>query len=134
MSINFKQIKDPEEYLNLVQQYSYLVDKELSAVESRLSELTPEEIAKRLPKFISLVNVIGYLRGQDSVFSETRPEGITFQKDLYANEDNFEGRLQRLIDIVNTDSDATLLHRERLNEYYLESRGLRGTDASYTLK
>ncbi len=131
MAISFTQMQSSEEYKDLIQKYSYLVDQELSRIESQLSELTPQDVAGVLPKFISAINVIGYLRGQDGMFIEARPGSITFQKDLYENEDAFEERLRKLISYVKKDSKSFLQYRNLLNEYYLEARGLRSTKASF---
>lgn len=109
---------NPDEYLFLVEHYSYLVDQELGVVE-RASE--NQYVIDRLPHLICLVNVVGYLRGQDNVFMNSRPEGIPFQDALYTNEALFEKRLAAVIGRVR-ESGGEVALRTRLEQYLVNFR------------
>lgn len=113
-----------EEYHQLVAWYAGLVDVAFSEVEKDSGVL--EQVC-RVPHLISAVNVLGYLRGQHSLFMESRPDGITYQKELYALEDASEKRLTDLISKLQSEGQQELL-TEALTQYYLTFR--LPTDAS----
>lgn len=123
MSIVFKKTEKPEEYKDLVEKFSYLVDKELAVLEKRAGDTDIDSVISRMPQLISLVNAIGYLRGQDNVFLDFRPRGLgEVQKELYDNERLFEDRLRALIDFINKSNDLKEYARV-LEEYFLKYRG-----------
>jgi hypothetical protein len=120
MAINFKAVETKEEYLNLVEKFSFLVDSELKLTEGYIESHNNDSIISSLPKLISLANTIGYLRGQDNAFIDVRPQGMGIQDDLYQNEDNFEARLNKIIDyIVANDKEG---YTNRLNQYFIKAR------------
>jgi hypothetical protein len=123
--MDYLNITSSEDYLRLVTQYSFLVDHELSLFEVSISEGTrPLDIADRIPKLISLVNVIGYLRGQDGAFSNMHEYRKEAKADLYQNEDDFEKRLSSIIEYITSDTEAMKWCRAKLMEYYLLHRGM----------
>lgn len=73
-----------------------------------------------MPAIISLVNTVGYLRGQDGMFLDIRPRTEN-QGEFYKYEDQFETRLDKLIDIL-MDSDEKDFYIERLESYLIKSR------------
>lgn len=129
LAIQFRSPQNQDEYIDMVERFSGLVDKEMKKTESEENPGRIHAIASRLPALISLVNTIGYLRGQDGVFLDFRPEdmhGSDIQGYLYKNEDEFEKRLQNLIDEVGTSDDASF-YRETLERYYITARTARAS-------
>ena len=123
--MELKQPATAEEYMRMVEQFSWLVDRELKDAEKEISDSPrPWQGAGMLPKLISLVNVIGYMRGQDGVFLDSRPFEVStqFQSDLYKNEDSFEGRLNNLIVKVCETSEGVSELKRRIEEYYILHR------------
>ncbi len=57
MSIEFKKIETAEEYIDLVEKLSYLVDKELTKLEKRIEKEGVSSILGARPQVISLVNM-----------------------------------------------------------------------------
>lgn len=119
--MEFAEIKTPEAYRQLVEQFSFLADKELQKYEVWASQGNLHEMALGLPKIISIVNVIGYLRGQDGAFSDIRPK-TDFQPELYKNEDFFEKRLFALITQVNASKQEAPTYKLAVHTYYLKAR------------
>lgn len=119
MPISPKPINDAEEYKDLVEKFSFLVEKEFEKCE-KMKDGDILGVIQNLPKLISLVNTIGYLRGQDGAFLEARPH-TDFQPDLYKNEDVFEAKLYKLIDFISSP-EAKARYRQRLEEYFLKAR------------
>lgn len=119
--------KNAEEYVDLIEKFSALVDQELTAIEAQQREGEAHTVILRLPALISAVNTIGYLRGEGGMFLDCRPEdiqGTGLQKAFYANEDAFELRLQALIDFIGTTEEAAF-YRETLERYYITARTAR---------
>ena len=73
-----------------------------------------------LPKLVSLVNTIGYLRGQDNAFLDVRPS-TSVQNELYENESEFEARLTVIIDKI-IESGEVEYYKRRMDEYFLRAR------------
>ncbi|MDB5258880.1 MAG: hypothetical protein JWO73_88 [Candidatus Taylorbacteria bacterium] len=111
--------------MNLVNKYSWLVDSELKKVELNIKE-HPAHLdmnIESLPKLISLVNVIGYLRGQNNAFIEIRPHDvIEYQPELYKNEDAFESRLHAIITTICVDPKNLALCKSTLERHFIEYR------------
>ena len=81
-------------------------------------------MAQKLPALISMVNVIGQLRGE--AFLDVRPKDLVetnVQGFLYKNEDFFEKRLNVLIKEV-CESGENTYYLDRLEGYYLRARSL----------
>lgn len=123
--MDYLEITNQEDYLRLVKQYSGLVDYELTLVEGYMSEgRRPSDLANYIPKVVSLVNVVGYLRGQDGVFMNTLEVRSGIVSQLYENEDDFERRLSAVMEYVTSDAEAMKFCRAKLMEYYLLHRGI----------
>lgn len=121
MDINKKHVENAEEYANLVRAFVTLLDKQFTIWEECAKDSKDlHELARRMPALISLVNTIGYLRGQDGVFLDVRP-GTENQEEFYGYEDAFEKRLQQLIDML-IDSDERKFYRLRLDSYFVKFR------------
>jgi hypothetical protein len=100
MNIEKKDFSTDEEYTNFVRHFVSLLDKQMNMWEEKAKDgknLT--DLVNQMPLIISLVNVVGCLRGQDNVFSDIRPPSRN-QKEFYNYEDYFEKRLGNLIDII----------------------------------
>lgn len=123
--MEYLKITSSAEYLALVQQYSYLVDHLLSLVEDEMKDgFAPQQVVSRLPQLISLVNVIGYFRGQDGMFMDLHELKSQHTSELYKNEDLFEARLWKIIDYVTADEAAAKQYKALLQQYYLQQRGV----------
>ena len=121
MDINQKHIKTAEEYINFVREFVTLLDRQISVWEERARNKEElHELACQMPAIISLVNTVGYLRGQDGMFLDIRPRTEN-QKELYKYEDLFEKRLKKLIDIL-ISSDEKQYYQNRLDSYFVKSR------------
>jgi hypothetical protein len=122
MKLELRKMQDENEYKEFVERYYYLADGELRDAESFRARDDHHEVALLLPQLISIVNIVGYLRGQDNRFVTLRPS-TGFQSALYEKESEFERRLRALIDFVKATASAALL-LESIREYYLKNRGL----------
>ena len=116
---NFEKINTEEEYKIFFNQYCFLVDQEIEKAENIKSQKDHFRIANILPKLISSVNVVGYLRGE--FFVDFRPQ-VSFQHELRLTENEFEKRLSLLIDYVK-NSESVNIYEQALKEYYLKFRG-----------
>lgn len=123
MPISFKSINTEEEYKDFVEQFYFLADKELQRAEELKIKGEHYKLALVLAKIISIVNTVGYLRGQDNVFLDFRPH-VSFQKELYQVEDEFEKRLYQLIDYIKT-TESREVCKSMVEEYYLKNRKLK---------
>ncbi len=116
--------KNEAEYIEMVERFSGLVDEEMKKVESEQGLDRVHAIALRLPALISLVNAIGYFRGEDGVFLDI-PSGRIFSSgtrgSLYKNQDVFEKRLGDLIHEVMASHEADG-YIKNLERYYIASR------------
>ena len=116
-------LKTAEEYKDLVSKYSWLVDSELLKIETVIKEHPDQANIEALPKLISLVNVVGYLRGQDGAFLDIRPDEVTeYQRELYDNEDAFESRLREIIKAVCVDPKNIERYKAVLDRYFIKAR------------
>jgi len=121
--MKFTDIKTADEYIDLVGKYSWLVNSELQKLEANVRE-HPEQInMESLPKLISMINVIGYLRGQDGAFLDSRPEGVSeYQSELYKNEDAFENRLNNIIKTICANPKNLEDYKAILGRYFINAR------------
>jgi len=121
MDIQKRQLSTPEEYTNFVMGFVTLVDEQLSVWENRAkNKENLHDLARQMPAIISLVNTVGYLRGQDGMFLDIRPQTEN-QSEFYKYEDLFEKRLNKFIDIL-MDSEEKDYYKERLESYLIKSR------------
>lgn len=114
------EITTPGKYVDFVQKFVTLLDKQLAYFEENLKEDNLHNIASSMPALISLVNTVGYLREQDGMFLDIRPRTDN-QKDFYEYEYAFEMRLNKLIETV-LDSKEKDYYISRLTSYMVESR------------
>lgn len=121
MKITPSKVTTSDDYITLVEHFSGLVYEEFRLAGADLRQGRIHEVARILPAFISLVNTIGYLRGQDGVFIEVRPQTPKYQDALYANELRFEAQLEDFIDTVLASSEASY-YKDRLREYFVDAR------------
>lgn len=121
MNIQKQQLSSADEYTKFVREFVTLLDEQLSVWEDRAkNKKNLHELAHQMPAIISLVNTVGYLRGQDGMFLNIRPRTEN-QREFYGYEDLFEKRLNQLIDIL-MDSDEKNFYKERLEIYLIKSR------------
>lgn len=121
MDIQKQQLSTADEYTKFVREFVTLLDEQFSIWEDRAKNNEElHDLARQMPAIISLVNTVGYLRGQDGVFLDIRPQTEN-QTEFYKYEDQFEKRLDKLIDIL-MDSDEKDFYKERLESYLVKSR------------
>ncbi len=121
MDIQQKQLSTAEEYINFVREFVTLLDKQLAIFEDfSKNEEKLHELAHVMPAIISLVNTVGYLRGQDGLFIEIRPYTKN-QGEFNKYEALFESRLNKLIDVL-MGSDEKDYYMERLESYLVKFR------------
>ncbi|MBP9760521.1 MAG: hypothetical protein KBD24_04145 [Candidatus Pacebacteria bacterium] len=111
-----------DEYIELAKHIAVLVESELLKTEQLTSEGRVDVVISMLPKLISMVNMVGYLRGQDGTFLDTRPSVGEHQSELYALEDACEARLRKLITYVCTNENGAKATEAQIREYYLTNR------------
>lgn len=121
MNIKQKQLSTAEEYTNFVREFVTLLDQQLKVWEECAKNKEDlHYLARQMPAIISLVNTVGYLRGQDNVFLDIRPRTEN-QNEFYEYGDLFENRLYDLIDILMS-SDEKQYYLERIESYFVQSR------------
>ena len=121
MDIQQRQLSTAEEYINFVREFVTLLDKQLAIFEDfSKNEEKLHELAHVMPAIISLVNTVGYLRGQDGLFIEIRPYTKN-QGEFNKYEALFESRLNKLIDVL-MGSDEKDYYMERLESYLVKFR------------
>lgn len=121
MHIQKRQLSTADEYTSFVREFVTLLDTQLTVWEDRAkNKENLHELARQMPAIISLVNTVGYLRGQDGMFLDIRPHTEN-QKEFYGYEELFENRLNELIDIL-MNSDEKDFYKERLESYLIKSR------------
>jgi hypothetical protein len=121
MEITKNKITRADEYIDFVRKFTTLLDEQMSSHEKEnLDDNGLLNLATSLPALISLVNTVGYLRGQDGMFLDIRPRTDS-QQELYALEDSFENRLKKLIDTV-MKSNQKDFYLDKLNTYFIKAR------------
>jgi hypothetical protein len=121
MNIQKKQLSTADEYIEFVREFVTLLDEQFSMWEDWAKNKEKlHDLARQMPAIISLVNTVGYLRGQDGVFLDIRPQTGN-QSEFYEYENEFEKRLDKLIDIL-MESDEKDFYKERLESYLVKSR------------
>lgn len=118
---NIRKIESGEAYTEFVRAFATLLDQQLTLLEGYMNgKEGAYTLIQQMPALISLVNTIGYLRGQDGMFLNIRPSTEN-QKEFYEYEDLFEKRLSALIDFI-LNSDEKEYYRERLESYFVKVR------------
>lgn len=124
MKIPQKDFESPEDYLAFVDSFVSLLDQQMKLVELRVTD--PEQVRDvifQMPAIISLVNTVGYLRGQDGMFFDVRP--ATYGPNpLYGYEGHFETRLYHLIEKILNSAEKNE-YIDRLEKYFIQARTLR---------
>lgn len=121
MDIQKQQLINADEYTKFVREFVTLLDEQLRVWEDRVKNTgVLHDLALQMPAIISLVNTVGYLRGQDGLFLDIRPRTEN-QGEFYKYEDQFEKRLRQLIDLL-MNSDERDFYEERLESYLVKSR------------
>ena len=116
-----KNITTEKEYTNFVREFATLLDEQFRIWENwAKNEEKLHDLARQMPAIISLVNTIGYLRGQDNVFVNIRPRTEN-QNEFYEYENQFEKRLNKLIDII-LHSPEKEYYQGRLKDYLIKTR------------
>jgi len=116
-------IKNENEWKQFVEQFVTLLDTEMTRWEEKAKDQTYiTELIHAMPALISLVNTVGYLRGQDGMFDHLGPEirHATTQKN-YEYEDELESRLNKLIDIILQSKEKDY-YTQRLDSYFTKVR------------
>jgi hypothetical protein len=113
-----------EEYMVMVKQFSGLVAAELKMVEEDAQKGDVYSVVQRLSGLVSIINTLGYLRGQDGFFLDSRPNGLAgeYQRQLYAMEDEVETRLWKLIEFVCNTAEGREQYLSHMHTYYLDAR------------
>jgi len=121
MEITKHTITTADEYVDFVRKFVTLVDEQLRFYEKEnIGDGELLGLATQMPALISLVNTVGYLRGQDGMFLDIRPS-TDKQQEFYALEDEFEHRLKKLIDTV-MNSNQKDIYLDRLHTYFIKAR------------
>jgi hypothetical protein len=114
---------NPESYIATAEAITALTGAALSDLEASRDRGDLGSTARGLPPVVSLVNVVGYMRGQGGVLLSHRPAGVQdHQAALYAAEDAAEKRLWALIDAVCADPESRVAYLASMREYYLIHR------------
>jgi hypothetical protein len=112
-------IQTAEDYMSFVEKYITLLDQQMAKAEKWASEKDFRGVAQLMPALISLVNTVGYFRGQGGMFVGIRPSAD--QSKLYDFENIFEKRLNALIDMIMLSNERQY-YEQRLNSYYIGNR------------
>lgn len=120
MDIQKIHVTTSEEYVEFVRKFATLLDEQMSTIEKKAETEGVSAVVSQIPPIISLVNTMGYLRGQDGMFLDIRPS-TAYQKEFYALEDMFEARLYKLVDAI-MQSDQKQYYVDRLDKYYMKAR------------
>ncbi len=115
--------KTAEAYLAIVKGLTALTVLELNAFQDAQRAGKKEAWVHKLPGLISLVNTIGYLRGQDGFFLDHRPAGLgEYSSTLYALEDKVENILSFNLEELCKDASTISVIRQRLLQYFVQAR------------
>jgi hypothetical protein len=119
-----EQIDRINEYIEFAEKFYLMVKKELEKWE-KLSEdeNNLRELIHVMPSLISAVNTVGYLRGQDGMFSESKPP-IPLIEDmnrLRSNEAECEGKLDELIKTLLSSKEKEY-YIGRITSYFVKAR------------
>ena len=121
MDLPNNKIVSEKDYMDFVEKFVTLLNMQLEIFEQKTIDKDDLiNLVQSMPALISLVNTVGYLRGQGGMFLEIRSVTAS-QKQLYSHEDMFEARLNKLIDVV-LNSEVEDIYKERLDTYFLKAR------------
>jgi hypothetical protein len=123
MEIQKKHIKTDKEYTDFVRSFVTLLDEQFNYWEKQTVEGKRDDLhylARQMPALISLVNTMGYLRGQDAMFLDIRPH-TEHQQEFYQYEYAFEERMKKFIDMLMASEEKDY-YIERLDSYLIKTR------------
>lgn len=121
MNTNKNYFNSGEAYVDFVRKFVTLIDSEMNNAELLIQKDSEiGTLVDRMPALISLVNTVGYLRGQDGVFLDIRPRTEN-QNEFYQYEHDFEQRLENLIMRIR-ESNMFDYYKDRLEQYFVNSR------------
>ncbi|HQG57369.1 MAG TPA: hypothetical protein PLX79_00080 [Candidatus Dojkabacteria bacterium] len=118
-----RMIQTAEDWKIFIEQYVSLIENEFAIWEAKISDSANiHDLAVAMPALITLVNTLGYFRGQDGVFSSLNM-GIRLEMNnqLYEYENTFNKRLQKLIDVI-MQSEEKNIYIQTLQNYFINSR------------
>lgn len=114
---------DSAEYLLFAQSFFAMVQSACANAKTEMQASGPDAVIHRMPALISLVNCVGYLRGQDGFFLDDRPKPASdIQRHLYRMEDEAEKQLNELIELILAADGVKERYKERLTNYFVRSR------------
>ncbi len=119
-TIPFIEIKSQEEYRELVAKFSWLVDFDLQEAERRTANNDINGLAGILPRIA--LNVLA-IRNFREGFIDAFPHRSNIQRDLYNNQDHFEGRIYKLVDQIESSP-----HKDKYQYKWKELLGGLGVD------
>jgi len=122
MSLPSRAINNESEWRQFVEQFVTLLDKEMSTWEEKITDPTNiTGLIHAMPALISLVNTVGYLRGQDGMFDMGPEISVAVAHDIINYENAFEERLNNFIDII-LQSKEREYYEQRLDSYFTKVR------------
>lgn len=128
-----RQITNTDEWQTFVEQFVTLLDKEMSKHEEKIKEPSyAVDLVHVMPALISMVNTIGYLRGQDGMIASDMDPNIRIPltNKIREYENHFEERLDKLIDII-LKSDQKEYYEQRLDSYFTKCRTKQKTTVAW---
>lgn len=119
----FQAIQASAEYLALAQSFFALVENECLRMKLDAQTHGADAVIHQMPALISLVNCVGYLRGQDGMFRHEHPASVgDTQKLLYHMEERVETMLGEIIELILASESTKKQYIERLMNYFVRSR------------
>lgn len=118
--LSFKEPFTQDEYLQLAENMGRLLEAEYDMTLKSLEAGEIHIAVLKLPALISTVNFIGYLRGQDGMFSEDMPSEVSTK--IRKIEEAWEQHLTELIEKTCMLPGGTVNLRKRLSDYFIEAR------------
>ncbi len=119
----FQAVLASAEYLAFAQSFFTLVENECLRMKLEAQTQGVDTVIHQMPALISLVNCVGYFRGQDGMFRREHPTSVgDTQKLLYQMEDRVEKLLNDIIELILASEPAKAQYKERLMNYFVRSR------------
>lgn len=116
-------VRAAAEYLTFAQAFFALVERECAKAKADIQTQGVESVIHRMPALISLVNSVGYLRGQDGMFRDEHPRSVSdTQNLLYKMEGRAEDQLNEIIQLLLASDATKERYKERLMNYFVRSR------------
>ncbi len=109
-----------DEYLRFAESFFAMAERECVRMKERIEKEGASAAVHQMPALISLVNCVGYLRGQDGMLYEAPRSGILGP--LYKMEDTVEKHLDEIIQSILAADQVKEVYKERLMNYFVRSR------------